>query len=258
MDFGILYVATGRKCCVEAIENAKRTRLLQSLTSISISIKTDQIVSANDSNVFDNIISFPSPAFGYRDKISGLIDLPYEQTLFLDSDACVISEVVNLFSLLNVVDLAAAYAPVRHPPGWTDSTVPHLFPELNTGVLLVRRSQNWSQMVENWLALYDSLVESHSQFWDQASFRSVLWSAISNHHLRFLHLPSETNLRTTKPWIAGRGLPVYVIHGRYPEEEFLHFSNYLNTDIDRFRTWGEWLSLYPNSQIRPRFDRTFS
>ena len=256
MDFGILYVATGTKCCAEAIDNASRTRLFQ--PSLSISIKTEMTALAEHSNMFDNIISFSSPYLSYRDKISGLLDLPYEQTLFLDSDACVISDIMQFSSLLNVADLAAAYAPVRHPPGWNDPSVSRLFPELNTGVLLIRRSPQWTLIVQKWLALYDSLVESHSQFWDQASFRSVLWSAISHHHLRFLHLPSETNLRTTKPWIAGRGLPVYVVHGRYPDHEFLDFSNYLNSDIDRFRTWNEWLALYPNTKIRPRFDRTFS
>lgn len=254
-DSGILYVATGRKCCAEAIENANRTRLF--CPSFSISIKTDQIEVAEKSNAFDHIVRFSTPSLSYRDKISGLIDLPYEQTLFLDCDACLIRDVVEFFSLFAAADLAAAMAPVRHPPGWTDSSVPQLFPELNTGVLLIRRSPKWTLVVESWLALYDALVQSHSQYWDQASFRSVLWSAISKHQLCFLHLPSETNLRTTKPWIAGRGMPISVIHGRYPSDEFLPFVNYLNHDIDRFRTWNEWLSLYPNTQIRPRFDRTF-
>ena len=71
-------------------------------------------------------------------------------------------------------------------------------------------------------------------------------------------MPQEANLRLTKPWVAGRGLKVSVLHGRPPEDELDDFVQFLNDDFDRFRTWSEWLSLYPNSQIRPRHDRTFS
>ena len=255
MDYGILYVATGARFCEEAIVNSSRIRLFN--PSILISIKTDQIELAKRSNLFDNIIPFVDPCFGYRDKISGLADLPYKKTLFLDSDACLIRDFGDFLPILDIADLAAAYAPVRHPPGWTDSSASPLFPELNTGVLLIRRSPEWSLAVDAWLLLYDKLLESHSQSWDQASFRSILWSVVSSQNIRFLHLPSEVNLRTTKPWIAGRGMPVYVIHGRFPVEEFSHFVNYLNFDIDRFRTWAEWLSLFPDSGIKPRFDRTF-
>ena len=112
-------------------------------------------------------------------------------------------------------------------------------------------------LVKSWLDLYDSLVVTCSQLWDQASFRSVLWSAMHSADLRFLHLPSEMNLRTTKPWIAGRGMPVHVVHGRYPDEEFLQFVGYLNDDYDKFRTWDEWLVFHPNTCIRPRHDRTY-
>lgn len=255
MDCGILYVATGERCCKEAISNACRTR--RSNPQCSITIKTDEIELAAKANLFNEILDFVNPSFSYRDKIVGLFDLPYFYTLFLDSDACLITSLDNLGPIVNVADLSAAYAPVRHPPGWSDCSVPALFPELNTGVLMIRRSNQWSTLMELWLNLYDSLVRSHSQTWDQASFRSVVWSMIQNHNLRLIHLPSECNLRTTKPWIAGRGLPVQVIHGRYPDDEFLPFVEYLNSDIDRFRTWNEWLTLHPATQIRPRFDRTF-
>ena len=79
-----------------------------------------------------------------------------------------------------------------------------------------------------------------------------------NNNLRVSVLPPEANLRTTKPWIAGRGLPVSIVHGRFDYAEINPFISFLNSDIDRFRTWSEWLNTYPNSTIRPRFDRTFN
>ena len=256
MKFGILYVATGADCCAEAIDNAKRTHIYN--PNLPISIKTDKFCQAKSSGEFTTILSFEDPSFSYRDKIVGLQDLPFEITLFLDSDACLISSADEFFNLTTNFDLAAVTAPVRHPPGWSDCSVPLLFPELNTGVLLIRRTAQWDSLVNSWLKLYDDCFKKYRQTWDQATFRSVIWQAINSDKYRFLNLPLEANLRTTKPWVAGRGMPVFVIHGRYPAGEFNKFVDYLNDDIDRFRTWIEWLNLYPESQIRPRHDRTFN
>ena len=36
------------------------------------------------------------------------------------------------------------------------------------------------------------------------------------------------------------------------------FVKYLNHDIDKFREFSDWNYNYPDSDIRPRFDRTYS
>ena len=252
---GVLYIATGKRCCSEALLNAQRCR--ETNPNLAITIQTDLPNYPGLSKVFDSVNLFSDPNHSYRDKIAGLASSPFSETLFLDSDACLITPATDLFELLQGCDLAAAYAPVRHPPGWSDASVPMIFPELNTGVLLMRRTRVVDLLVERWLCLYDELVQTHGQSWDQASFRSVLWSLLKNHHLSFLHLPPEANLRTTKPWFAGRGLPVQVIHGRFPPEEFEPFVEFLNGDVDCFRTWDQWVGLHPRTCIRPRFDRTF-
>ena len=225
--------------------------------SLSITLKTDLPDYPGLTKTFDSVILFPSPDYSYRDKVSGLAQLPYHQTLFLDSDACLISPASDLFDLLQGSDLAASHAPVRQPPGWLDPAVPSMFPELNTGVLLMRRSTVVDGLMSAWLNLYDELLQTYGQYWDQASFRSVLWFFLRWKNMRFLHLPPEANLRTTKPWFAGRGLPVLVVHGRYPEHEFELFKEFLNSDVDCFRTWEMWVGLYPKTSIRPRYDRTF-
>ena len=252
---GVLYVATGERCCAEALLNAQRCRRFN--PNLHIAIQTDLPDYPELVNIFDTVTVLRSPCHSYRDKLSGLLHLPFEQTLFLDSDACLISPVDDLFELLKVSDLAVAHAPVRHPPGWSDHAVPVAFPELNTGVMLMLRSRVVEDLMAAWIALYDELLYTKRQSWDQASFRSVLWSALTRRNLRFLHLPPEANLRTTKPWFAGRGTKVFVVHGRFDSGEFQRFLDFLNNDVDRFRTWDQWVSLHPQTSIRPRFDRTF-
>ena len=110
----------------------------------------------------------------------------------------------------------------------------------------------------NWLDQYDQVNLQTGQLWDQATYRSAIWVAILSQSLSFYILPDEVNIRTTKPWIVGRGLPAYVIHGRFDSTEYSNFLDYLNSDLDKFRTSELWLESFPESTIRPRFDRTYN
>ena len=55
----------------------------------------------------------------------------------MDSDAYLIKSPTDMFSAKNS-HIAAAFAPVSHPPGWSDTNVPKVFGELNTGVLILK------------------------------------------------------------------------------------------------------------------------
>ena len=107
-------------------------------------------------------------------------------------------------------------------------------------------------LIRRWLFLYDQLQAGHGQSWDQASLRSAVWKLQRCAGLRLALLPPEANLRTTKPWIAGKGLAVHVVHGRVPEPEWPALLAYLNGDVERFRSWSEWLQRYPGSALRPQ------
>lgn len=245
---GLLFVATGVTYLEEAASNALAARV--HCSHIPIAISTDLPEEARKFGVFDLILAHCEPRWTYRDKIPALLKLPFKYTLYLDSDARVISSVDSLFDSLGNSDIAAVHAPVRRPDGWFDHSVPILFPELNTGVLLLRRSRQQQAFIRSWLRLYDEVLNSHHLQWDQATFRSVIWNFQQRRGFRFASLPAEANLRTTKPWIAGKGLLVYVVHGRVPENEWLDFEHYLNDNINCFRHWSEWQSLFPESSIQ--------
>ena len=257
MTQGVLYVATGQKYAVEALNSCILTRKFN--PSVNIAIATDNVDYFSDSTfIFDKIIGIADPSYSYGDKILGLYDLPYDHTIFLDTDAFAIRDLDSLFKFSVHADVCACFAPVSHPPGWTSPDVPQLFPELNSGVLSIKKSKVALSLIQSWNSLYKELCVSHRQSWDQASLRHVLWDYIINYKLSFLPFPPEVNLRTSKPWTASRGQPVFIIHGRFDQEELDSFSLYLNSDIDRFRTWSIWKEHNPQTSIRPRFDRTFN
>lgn len=247
---GIFYIATGEHHSSEAAANAQASRRFAPRSPILL--MTDRVAEAEASGAFDKVLPHLDPKHGYRDKISGMLQLPFAQTLFLDSDARLTAPVEALFAAQGCADLAAVQAPVRLPAGWRDQEVPDLFSEINSGVLLWKRSRKQRALVRRWLSLYDQLQASSGQAWDQASLRSVLWWFVQNRRFRLALLPAEANFRTTKPWVAGRGLPVHVLHGRVPADETEALLDYLNSNIDRFRTWVEWHQRNPKSKLRLR------
>lgn len=255
MTFGIFYVATGSKYLQEVIANVKLSKSF--LADIPIAVSTDLVDTAINSSLFSTVINHPNPSYSYRDKIIGLQELPFSSTLFLDTDVKPSAHLADFSASFSPFSLAGCHAPVRIPPGWTDISVPPLFPEINTGVLFLKNSLLVNSILERWLVLYDRLLKDHNQLWDQASFRSVVWDYISSNTLSLFILPPEFNLRTTKAWIVGRGIKSYFVHGRFPDDEWLPFLSYLNDDIDRVRTCFEWSAHNSNSLIRPRYDNTF-
>lgn len=242
---GLLYVATGAGFLAEAVASARASRV--HLGGKPIAIVTDDVAAALASKAFDRVLPHPDPHRSYRDKIAPLLHPPFRCTLFLDTDARLLAPVDDLFALLQQHQLAAAHAPVRRPGGWWDDRVPAVFPELNSGVLLLRRGWRQRALIRRWSVQYDRI----GQAWDQASLRSAVWTGLRQ-GLRLAVLPPEANLRTTKPWVAGKGAPVQVLHGRVPEPEWPALQAYLNGNIQRFRSSAEWLERYPGTALRPK------
>ncbi|MDO6351165.1 hypothetical protein Q3Y53_01295 [Synechococcus sp. YX-04-1] len=250
--FGVLYVATGKSYVSEAISSAQTSKLYD--PSIAIHLCCDSIYDL-DLSCFNSISILDSPSYSYRDKVAALLSPPFEKTLFLDTDAFIISPISHLQSSIFNFDLSACFAPCRIPAGFNDATIPNFFPEYNSGVLFLRNSETISSLISDWLDLYDRLFVEYDQHWDQASLRTVLWNYTNNPSFSLLTLPPEFNVRLTKPWIIGRGIPAYILHGRLPPRELPILADYMNSDIDCFRTCNDWYAKYPDSLIKMRFAR---
>ena len=104
---GVIFIATGSQYRSEAASSLEYSRPF--LHSFSTSIYTDDPDDPNISS-FDSIFQHPCPSFSYRDKISPLLDLPYDYNLFLDSDSFLVHNPTELFDLLHHFDFLAAQA----------------------------------------------------------------------------------------------------------------------------------------------------
>ena len=163
-SFGVLYVATGKNFLIEAIRSVQLSKKYN--PDLRFAVCTDDTTFAVQSSVFDLIIPHPGPSYSYRDKISGMMTLPYDLTLFLDTDACLISNINSLKTFSSSFDLSACYAPVRHPQNLSPSplsSVPMCFSEINSGVLMLRKSRIVRKLLDHWLTNYDKLFLQYQQ-----------------------------------------------------------------------------------------------
>jgi len=239
---GVLMVATGPRHRQEAIQAVARVRPQLGQRPIALATDAPEQIPAG---LFDQLLPHPKAVGSFRDKIPPLLRLPYDRTLFLDTDLELLEPIDDLFVLLKQIDVVGCHAPVRWCQ-WRDPSVPEGFCELNSGVLGFQRSRRQRALVRRWLELYDRVGVS----FDQASLRSALWWASCHRGLRCWVLPAEYNLRTPKPWLTGAGMGVKIVHGRLPEELRRPLMQYLNGDIDQFRS----SSAFPTGQnqaIRP-------
>ena len=226
---GLLFIATGSRHRREAcgvVQNCRRH-----LKGRPVALITDA-PAAVPNGLFDHVLSHPDPHHSYRDKIQPLIQPPFQRTLYLDTDAELIQPVCDLFEMLETLELLACHAPVRFH-GWKDQRIPDGFSEVNTGVIGIQRCRNTETLMRSWLANYDQIGIQE----DQASLRSSLWDSLEL-GLKFYVLPTEYNIRTTKPWTVGRGIKARVIHGRLNPRQRSQLLSYLEGAELEFKRSG--------------------
>ncbi len=150
----------------------------------------------------------------FADKVQAILDAFQAATtdsiVFLDCDTLVVGSVDPAIEALDRFDLMAVQAPRRRTLSLQD--VSDAFPELNTGVIAMRRSQAVADLVQRWLDTFVDQLESDAApaSQDQPAFRHAVYTST---HLHFGTLPPEYNCRFEMgAAVDGR---VRVLHGRH-------------------------------------------
>ena len=123
------------------------------------------------------------PAFAARTR--------FGRTLFLDADTLVLGPLGDLFDIALRFDLAMAHDVRRASrlirEGVTERT-PYAFPQLNSGVVLYRRSPAMMAFLAEWARRFRETGARR----DQTVLKDLLWT---DERVRFYVLPPEFNLR---------------------------------------------------------------
>lgn len=193
---GVLYVVTTHKS-FEFIEAAIESAfsVFEHMPEIGIHLYTDEhgVSRVNElhSSPFTSVGLIPEP--NDRSKIDYLLKSPFEKTLYLDSDARVIRDILDIFDLLNRFDIGLAHAYVRNDQKaleFWNFDLPACFPPFDGGVILFNKSPNVKTFLHDWKRSFNTTDICA----DEVSLRELLWSS----DLRFAILPPEYNVQFKK------------------------------------------------------------
>jgi len=207
---GIIYSATGDRFLNEAIISS---RSFKKHHDLPLTIYTDIFNKEKAEKYFDDIRIINNPNYSFLDKIGPLIDPPYEENLFLDSDTYFLENISSLYDILDTYSLAVcrAIGRIQFP-----IDVPDWFPELNTGLILFTKNKRIREIFIKWKELYLNQISLEKGIpHDQPSFRKILFES----KLPVYIIPNEFNFRTVSPNFAGRNFSVKVLHGRHRKFE---------------------------------------
>jgi hypothetical protein len=165
-----------------------------------------------DSPLFEKIVLVEPTSDGFYDKTRWIRESPYDRTMVIDADTYVIEGVPELFTLLDHFDCAAnheEYLNTDWLSHYPRTDVPASFPELNTGVLMLKRSERMDHVLAEWGRLYKAYLDEGAgrRINDQPFFRVALYYG----EARFATLTREYNCK-----FRGQGYlngPVKIIHG---------------------------------------------
>lgn len=183
-DRGFVFAATGKLYVDLARRAARSLRLV--MPEAQIDLFTDKPL---QDEVFDRveIVGHVSA----RPKIEALQRSRFARTVYVDADTAFTAPLDDLFEILDCFDIGLAAVQRRNDernieqlPG--KPPVPVAFPQLNSGLIVIRRSARTDQFLTEWHAR----VHDGSQKFDQPTLRSLIYHG----DLRVHVLPEEYNM----------------------------------------------------------------
>ncbi len=242
-ECGVIYVATGPDYVDLACRSAASVRALN--PELAIDIFTD--LGLDDrAGVFDRV--HPVPLVHARAKVDCMALSRFARTLYLDCDTLAVAPFGDLFDLLARFDLALAHDVRRNSDlvqeGFAVAT-PYAFPQLNSGVMLYRRSPAMLGFLAEWARRY----RAAGVLRDQVTLKDLLWES----SLRFYVLPPEFNLRRVTELDAWEPLDArptlihshrFMDHMRDPAAERITTLDRLR-EVERRALEREWAEAAP-------------
>lgn len=200
---GVIYCATSSYFIDLAVQSARSVK--RHMPGLRCEIHTTE---ATGDPVFDRIVRYSGEEHHPKEiKSLACLTLPYERNLFLDADTLVLQPIWEIFEILDLVCLAACPF-INHSHLKYGSSVPHVYPEINGGVIAFRRDPEIKRLFERWVELLKVQIEDKELDRDQPPLREAMWEE----KIRYHALPPEYNHHLMAPMVAtGK---IRIIHGQ--------------------------------------------
>lgn len=226
---GYLYIAIGDAYLAEAQISAKSLRSKDKNAHITLitnkSIKLDQF------DTIKIISENPTEPVNYKSgilyKVNGILNSPYKNTFFVDTDTFFFDKCDELFDLLEFYDLLIAPdASDRSRVVIADKVMEGYIP-YNTGIIVFKESDKVKKLLTNWFDIYKEKIDIYQQ--DQPAFIEAL--LLNPINLYALH--SNYNFRLPCYTAVPNGF-VKIVHGRSID------FNQLESEINRSEVNRGW------------------
>jgi len=165
-----------------------------------------------ESPFFEKVVRVEPTQDGFFDKTRLMRESPYDRTLFIDADIYVAEPIPELFSLLDHFDCAATHEEYLNTD-WHNRyprpDIPESFPEFNTGILMLKRSEKVDRLLAEWGELYHAFLEEKpgEKINDQPFFRVAIYRS----EVRVATLTREYNCKFRgQGYLKGR---LKILHG---------------------------------------------
>ena len=224
---GFLYVANKQKFIAESKISSKS---LKRFTKNPVClICTKELYTEDLKNYFDIILfNDEIKTTSYISKIIGLLQTPFDRTLFLDCDTFIADEIDELFPLLDLVDFSCTTEPTLHTFSNIDLKYKNIFPEFHSGIILYKNNEVIKKLFNDWLSI---CVTNNIKF-DMPGLREAVIENISN--VRFSILPDHYNLHAFKTMVVLYN-KVKIIHVRLGYKWGLLTPHFLSFEkMDKF------------------------
>ena len=239
LEKGIVYIAFGEAFTREALFSAESVK--KNSPGIEIAIFTNMKF---DSDYID-YVCYIKPNH-IRSKVDFISFSPFKETIYLDSDTCVVFPIHDMFDVLSKYDIGAIHDFARKREKYSKlvpeyGKIPYSFSEVNGGVFVFKQNEKTKSFFKLWRSYFYKYYQQTSG-WDQVSLRIALWESDVNLYT----LPIEYNNRGKdnrekvnlpyvikengddhmKPRILHMHVDKNIHKGVYAVESYEHFENF--------------------------------
>lgn len=166
-NFGIIYCATSDFHAKLARYSITSLRALE--PQIPVVIFVSKEVRSSFANTSVEVRVIEEPDFSYNDKITAIINSPFELTLYVDADTVFLRPISNSFQKLSRFCDVAVRGGMSFNLSWEPDLLPEAIAQFNTGVILLNKEAK-EYIAPRWLSLREQFPESH----DQPTFRMAV------------------------------------------------------------------------------------
>lgn len=241
---GYLYIANTQKYLKEATVSVKS---LRSNTKFPICLITTKNLASSvmlAESLFDELIILPElEGLRYNSKIIGIPLSPFENTIFLDTDTFICSNIDGIFDILSHFDLACTIEQTMHTSQFSEDKeklrFKEIFPELNTGLIAYIKNDKTKRLFNQWKLESEKM---HTDF-DMPPFREAV---LNCPEIKFCILPAEFNFHGFNSYVIAFQ-EIKVIHGRFGER--WNTLTLIAEDYERMLTRSKKMNRYKGKRI---------